>query len=244
MHGKLPSELGVHLPNLRDLLLGTNRFTGYLPASLVNATKINRLDMSCNGFTGRLPPEIGMLCPKYLSVAENQIVASTTQDWEFMTLLTNCTRLRVLKISGNMLGGVLPSSVGNLSAQLQVLYVAYNMISGTIPSGISNLVRLNYLTLSHNRFTGVLPESMGRLNLLQGLYMHNNLLTGLLTLSAWRNKFEGPLPGSLGSLQEISAVDLAYNKFTGQLLKEIFNQIVPIGHPRFARKLLCWSSST
>ncbi|KAF7082366.1 hypothetical protein CFC21_086241 [Triticum aestivum] len=234
LHGKLPSDLGAHLPNLKDLLLGTNRFTGYIPASLVNATKIYRLDMSFNGLTGRLPPEIGMLCPKHLSVSENQIVASTPQDWEFMTLLTNCTRLRVLRLSGNMLGGVLPSSVGNLSAQLQVLYVGYNMISGTIPFGISNLVGLNYLTLSYNQFTGVLPESMGRLNLLQRLYMHNNLLTGfipssignmtrLLTLSAWRNKFEGPLPASLGSLQEITAIDLAYNKFTGQLPKEIFS---------------------
>ncbi|KAF7087954.1 hypothetical protein CFC21_091110 [Triticum aestivum] len=234
LHGKLPSDLGAHLPNLKDLLLGTNRFTGYLPASLVNATKIYRLDMSFNGLTGRLPPEIGMLCPKYLSVSENQIVASTPQDWEFMTFLTNCTRLRVLRLSGNMLAGVLPSSVGNLSAQLQVLYVGYNMISGTIPFGISNLVRLNYLTLSHNQFTGVLPESMGRLNLLQALFMHDNLLTGfipsslgnmtqLLGLGAWSNKFEGPLPASLGSLKEITAIDLSYNKFTGPLPKEIFN---------------------
>ncbi|XP_048536780.1 probable LRR receptor-like serine/threonine-protein kinase At3g47570 [Triticum urartu] len=232
--GKLPPDFGDHLPNLKSLLFGGNHFTGNLPASLVNSTEIFQLDVAFNNFTGRLPPEIGMLCPDYLSLGVNQFMATTMQDWEFMTLLTNCTRLRVLNLQFNMLGGVLPSSVANLSTQLQVLYVGVNEISGKIPFGIGNLVGLNRLQLARNRFSGALPDTIGRLNSLQSLQLYSNLLTGfmpsslgnltqLLTLYTDHNMFEGPLPASLGNLREITRANFANNKFTGPLPKEIFN---------------------
>ena len=96
--GKLPSDFGDHLPNVEYLLLGGNHFIGNLPASLVNSTKIYVLDVPYNNFTGRLPPEVGRLCPDLLSLGANQFIVATVQDWEFMTLLTNCTRLRVLNL--------------------------------------------------------------------------------------------------------------------------------------------------
>ncbi|KAF7091997.1 hypothetical protein CFC21_094528 [Triticum aestivum] len=232
--GKLPSDFGDHLPNLEHLLLGANHFTGNLPASLVNSTEISKLDVTINNFTGKLPSEIGMLCPDTLSLGRNQFMATTMQDWEFMTLLTNCTRLRIFNLQLNMLGGVLPSSVANLSAQLQVLYIGYNGISGKVPFGIGNLVGLNELQLSNNRFTGALPDTMGRLNSLQYLGLENNLLTGIMPSSlgnltqvlgmyTHNNTFEGPLPASLGSLQEVTVATFSNNKFTGPLPKEIFN---------------------
>ncbi|KAM3223750.1 hypothetical protein ACQJBY_057238 [Aegilops geniculata] len=232
--GKLPSDLGSYLPNLEYLLLVDNHFTGNLPASLVNSTGIFALDVSYNNFTGILPREIGALCPYSLSLGINQFMATTVQDWEFMTLLTNCTRLRILNLQYNMLGGVLPSSVANLSAQLQVLYVGANEISGKIPSGIGNLIQINRLQLAGNRFTGALPDTIGSLNSLQQLELGNNLLTGfmpsslgnltkLLYLYTNDNMFEGPLPTSLGSLQEITLAIFSNNRFTGQLPKGIFN---------------------
>ncbi|XP_048536777.1 probable LRR receptor-like serine/threonine-protein kinase At3g47570 isoform X1 [Triticum urartu] len=232
--GKLPSDFGNHLPNLAYLQLRGNHFTGNLPASLVNSTKIYAIEASFNKFTGRLPPEIGMLCPVHLSLGKNQFMATTVQDWEFMTLLTNCTRLSFLNLQFNMLGGELPSSVANLSAQLQSLYVGVNEISGKIPLGIGNLVGLNNLQLSGNLFTGALPETIGRLNSLQFLELEDNLLTGflpsslgnltqLLKLYIDKNTFEGPLPASLGSLQEVTVATFSNNKFTGPLPKVIFN---------------------
>ena len=232
--GKLPSDFGDHLPNVEYLLLGGNHFIGNLPASLVNSTEIYVLDVPYNNFTGRLPPEVGRLCPDLLSLGANQFMAATVQDWEFMTLLTNCTRLRVLNLQFNMLGGVLPSSVANLSSQLQGLYVGANEISGKIPFGIGNLLGLNRLQLSGNQFTGALPDTIGRLNWLQSLELEDNLLTGfmpsslgnltqLLQVYTGNNTFEGPLPASLGSLQELTAANFANNKFTGPLPTGIFN---------------------
>ncbi|CAM0943091.1 unnamed protein product [Alopecurus aequalis] len=234
LHGKLPSNLGDRIPNLKYLLLGLNNFTGSLPASLGNATKMYWIDIGYNNFTGKLPPEFGMLCPDKLRLEWNQLTAATSRDWEFMAFLTNCTRLRELHLFSNNFGGVLPNSIANLSAQLQVLTFGYNKISGKIPFGITNLVRLNTLDLSNNRFTGVLPDSLGRLNLLEAFYLDNNLLTGFLPSSlgnltrltmfyASENKFEGALPTNLGSLQELIEADFSNNRFTGPLPKKIFN---------------------
>ncbi|KAI4983014.1 hypothetical protein ZWY2020_023506 [Hordeum vulgare] len=224
LSGKLSPDIGDHLPNLLALLLGANHFTGNLPASLANLTEIYTLDVSLNNFTGKLPPEIGMLCPTYLGLGTNQFMATTVHDWEFMMLLTNCTRLIGLNIEINQLCGVLPSSVANLSAQLEVLYVGGNKISGKIPFGIGNLVGLNRLELATNQFNGALPDTIGRLNSLQYLDLTNNLLTGfmpsslgnltqLLILHTDNNTFEGPLP----------ATTFSNNKFTGPLPKDIFN---------------------
>ncbi|KAL6654951.1 hypothetical protein ACP70R_008416 [Stipagrostis hirtigluma subsp. patula] len=234
LHGMLPSHLGDQLPNLQYLLLGLNRFTGTLPASLANATEIYSLDISFNNFTGSVPPEIGKLCPDFLSLETNQLMATTPQDWKFMTFLTNCTHLRIVDLQDNFLEAKLPSSVANLSAQLQVLYVGFNEISGTIPFGISNLVGLNQLQISNNQFTGILPESIGRLNSLQVLGFNNNHLTGLLPSSLGNltkllhlftdyNLFEGPLPRSLGSLKDITVATFNNNKFTGPLPIQMFN---------------------
>ncbi|XP_066161686.1 probable LRR receptor-like serine/threonine-protein kinase At3g47570 isoform X2 [Oryza sativa Japonica Group] len=234
LHGLLPSDLGIHLPKLQYLLLGYNHFTGSLPASIANSTEIYSLDISFNNFSGSIPPEIGTLCPDFLSFDTNQLIATTAEDWKFMTFLTNCTRLRILDLQDNMLGGVLPTSVSNLSAQLQLLYVGFNKISGNIPFGISNLVGLNQLQLANNQFTGTLPDNIGRLSFLHLLGIENNLLTGfipssvgnltqLLRLSMDNNMLEGPLPTSIGNLQKITLALFARNKFTGPLPREIFN---------------------
>jgi Leucine-rich repeat (LRR) protein len=55
LHGRLPPDAGRHLPELEVLLLGGigNKFSGTLPASLSNATKIQELGLTNNNFEGR-----------------------------------------------------------------------------------------------------------------------------------------------------------------------------------------------
>ncbi|KAF8694052.1 hypothetical protein HU200_038504 [Digitaria exilis] len=206
LEGPIPKGLGrlnslAYVQLAANQISGMNHFTGTLPVSLANATKIYALDIYLNNFTGSVPPEIGKLCPALLSFDTNQHTATTAQD--------------IFNLQDNSLGGMLPSSITNLSAQLQNLYVGNNEISGAIPSGISNLAGLTRLQFTNNRFTdgnhltGLLPSSIG--NLTQLLH----LLTD--------NKFEGPLPTSLRNLQQLTAALFANNKFTGPLTMEIFN---------------------
>ncbi|XP_002449858.2 receptor kinase-like protein Xa21 [Sorghum bicolor] len=234
MHGTLPSDMGAGLPMLRYLLLSMNHFSRGVPSSLGNATMLYVLDLGVNSLTGTIPPGIGKLCPDTLIFDGNMLEASSTQDWEFISSFRNCTRLRLLSLQYNMLGGELPSSVSNLSSQLQLLYLSGNEISGKIPLDIGNLAGLQALKLDYNQFSGVLPDSIGRLSALKLLQFSNNNLSGnlpssignltqLQILLAYKNTFEGPLPASLGNLQQLNGAGLSNNKFTGPLPREIFN---------------------
>jgi hypothetical protein len=54
LHGRLPPDAGSQLPDLRVLRLGGigNNFSGTIPASLSNATKIRELGLAKNSFEG------------------------------------------------------------------------------------------------------------------------------------------------------------------------------------------------
>jgi Leucine-rich repeat (LRR) protein len=121
MHGRLPPDAGSHLPDLEVLLLGgarnKNNFSGTIPPSLSNATKLQILGLANNKFEGKVPPEIGKLCPVNVQMSCNMLHAEDDADWEFLRYFTNCTRLQVLDIGNNTLGGVLPSFVANFTGQ-------------------------------------------------------------------------------------------------------------------------------
>ncbi|KAF8701513.1 hypothetical protein HU200_033537 [Digitaria exilis] len=229
LHGTLPPNWGNNQPNLAYIFLTLNHFMGNVPASLANATMLYNLDISFNNFTGKMPPEIGTLCPSIFSFDSNQIEASSLEGWEFITLLTNCSWLRVLTFRNNMRAGNLPVSVANLSANLQVFYAGFNQIQGNIPPGIGNLVSLQKLFLSHNQFVGTLPGTIGRLKMMRALGVDGNLLSGTIPPSIGNptllqiitlddNNFEGPLPFSIMNLQQLSIVTLSHgNSFSGSL---------------------------
>uniref|UniRef100_A0A0E0M721 Receptor kinase-like protein Xa21 n=1 Tax=Oryza punctata TaxID=4537 RepID=A0A0E0M721_ORYPU len=234
LHGRLPSDLGNGLPKIQYFIVALNHFTGSIPASIANATNMRSIDLSSNNFTGIVPPEIGMLCLKYLMLQRNQLKATSVKDWRFITFLTNCTRLRAVTIQNNRLGGALPNSMTNLSAQLELLDIGFNNISGKIPDGISNFLKLIKLDLSSNRFSGPIPDSIGRLKTLQYLTLENNLLSGIIPsslgnitqlhkLSLDNNSLEGPLPASIGNLQQLVIATFSNNKLRDQLPGEIFN---------------------
>uniref|UniRef100_A0A0E0QYD2 non-specific serine/threonine protein kinase n=1 Tax=Oryza rufipogon TaxID=4529 RepID=A0A0E0QYD2_ORYRU len=234
LHGRLPSDLGNGLPKIQYFIVALNHFTGSIPPSIANATNMRSIDLSSNNFTGIIPPEIGMLCLKYLMLQRNQLKATSVKDWRFITFLTNCTRLRAVTIQNNRLGGALPNSITNLSAQLELLDIGFNKISGKIPDGINNFLKLIKLGLSNNRFSGPIPDSIGRLETLQYLTLENNLLSGIIPsslgnltqlqqLSLDNNSLEGPLPASIGNLQQLIIATFSNNKLRDQLPGDIFN---------------------
>ncbi|CAD6334725.1 unnamed protein product [Miscanthus lutarioriparius] len=238
LHGRLPPDAGRHLPDLEVLLLGgatnKNSFSGTLPASLSNATKLQQLVIANNHFGGRVPPEIGTLCPVLVEMGNNMLKAEDDAGWEFLRYFTNCTRLEVLDVSNNTLGGVLPSFVANFTGPIQLLLMSMNGMSGVIPPGIGNLISLEDLEFAGNNLHGVIPEDIGRLQNLKFFTLEANLLSGgippsfgnlteLLTLILSNNELNGSIPENLGSLHRLTSMTLSFNRLTGAIPGVIFS---------------------
>ena len=94
---------------------------------------LTHMDLSNNGFTGILSPDIGL--------------------WNELTYLN---------FTGNRLGGSIVKEIGKLS-QLKVLHFANNFIGNTIPRTLADLAKLRDLDLSENELTGTIPSEIGQL---------------------------------------------------------------------------------
>ncbi|CAN6349666.1 unnamed protein product [Urochloa humidicola] len=238
LHGRLPPDAGRHLPDLEVFRLGGtgNNFSGPIPASLSNATKIRELGLANNSFEGRVPPEVGRLrlCPVSVEMGSNMLRAEDDADWEFIRYFTNCTRHKVLDISDNSFGGVLPGFVANFTGPVNTLIMAKNRISGVIPPGIGKLVHLEDLEFSRNNLHGVIPEDIGKLQNLKYFSLEMNLLSGgippsfgnltqLLTLVLANNRLNGSIPENFGSLQRLTCMKLSSNRLTGAIPGAIFS---------------------
>ncbi|CAK9139197.1 unnamed protein product [Ilex paraguariensis] len=225
LKGRVPFELGTDiglvLPNLQILVLTHCQFSGPIPASLSNAS-----DSLLLGF-GENNPMLQILFFLILSFYGNRLRG----DSDFLTSLTNCSKLRILDISLNQFGGILPTSIVNLSSQLTWLMLGGNNFGGNIPPEISNLFNLNVLVMSTNLLWGNIPASIGKLSKLHGLYLAVNQLTGeipfslgnltqLLTLNLRLNNFSGSIPSrtcKIGNLQSTVEIYVSNNKLSSEI---------------------------
>ncbi|XP_028115586.1 LRR receptor-like serine/threonine-protein kinase EFR [Camellia sinensis] len=116
--------------------------------------------------TGSVPMSFGNLQSLWwFNVLDNDLGSGRPDDLSFITSLTNCSQIEFLDIADNRFGGVLPSSIANLSTQLTKLLVCGNKIHGTIPVVIANLFNLDTLSMGENFLT----EEVGNLTNLAAL---------------------------------------------------------------------------
>uniref|UniRef100_A0A0E0PXF5 non-specific serine/threonine protein kinase n=1 Tax=Oryza rufipogon TaxID=4529 RepID=A0A0E0PXF5_ORYRU len=196
--GTIPYEFG----HLRQL-----KFTGPIPPSLHNVTNIQSIRMSHNHFSGSVPPGLSGLHNLVLyNIGFNQIVGNTS----VLVDLMNCTKLQLIAFDENLIEGILPDSIGNLSSSLTRLYVGGNRITGYIPASIGRLSSLTLLNMSYIQPTfwnlkGGIPASIFSLNSLSTLLnLSHNLLTGSIR-------------ENIGQLGQITAIDLSYNFLNGSI---------------------------
>ncbi|KHN48111.1 LRR receptor-like serine/threonine-protein kinase EFR [Glycine soja] len=233
--GEIPQDVGHKLPKLIVFCICFNYFTGRIPGSLHNLTNIQVIRMASNHLEGSVPPGLGnlpFLCT--YNIRYNWIVSSGVRGLDFITSLTNSTHLNFLAIDGNMLEGVIPETIGNLSKDLSTLYMGQNRFNGSIPSSIGRLSGLKLLNLSYNSISGEIPQELGQLEELQELSLAGNEISGgipsilgnllklnLVDLS--RNKLVGRIPTSFGNLQNLLYMDLSSNQLNGSIPMEILN---------------------
>ncbi|MBA0596283.1 probable LRR receptor-like serine/threonine-protein kinase At3g47570 [Gossypium raimondii] len=229
LHGSLESHLGFAFPELEILHFGDNHFSGRIPASVTNISGLKDFDIHSNAFSGLVPENMGKLQNLvFFYIDYNHLGIGKGGDLDFLPSLTNCSRLNDLDIHHNRLGGVLPNSIANLSAQLEHLFMGGNQISGSIPQGIGNLVKLKNLHIRENLFTGEVPTSIGKLRNIGRFDLSLNRLSGeipscignlsrLLYLHLNGNNFEGRIPLTLGKCKDMEIMDLSQNKLGGTI---------------------------
>lgn len=231
--GTLPPSAGDRLPLLKLLSVDSNQLHGAIPVSLCNSSNLEVVQMLDNSFSGFIPDCLGVHLKNLwaLILDFNQLEADSNSDWRFMDSLTNCSNLKVVGVSWNKMGGLLPGSIANLSTSMEFLSIGFNMVHGQIPQGIGNLININMLYMYRNNLTGTIPDSIGKLKKLSNLYLYGNNLSGkipatignltmLSRLSLEENMLTGSIPSSLGNCP-LETLDLQNNRFTGPIPKEV-----------------------
>ena len=165
--------------------------------------RVWRLVLNQNGLRGAIRPELGQAL----------------------------TSLRVLDLSENLLGGSIPTELGNLS-KLDRLDLSKNELTGPVPTELGNLTELRRLYLHVNGLTGSIPPELGDLAKLEHLFLRDNELSGpipveldnLIELSwllLFDNKLTGRIPPELGNLIKLEILSLSRNELTGPIPPEL-----------------------
>ncbi|XP_058181414.1 probable LRR receptor-like serine/threonine-protein kinase At3g47570 [Rhododendron vialii] len=232
--GSLPQDIGVTLPNLIRLIVGINQFWGPFPVSLSNASRMRMLDLSLSNLSGPVPFDLGRMMKDltWLSLGENNLGSGDSSDLRFIGSLTNCSKLEILGFNENGFGGVLPTSIANLSSHLNILAAGQNQLVGTIPVGISNFVDLDTLGLEGNLFSGFIPFEIGKLRNLELVSFSTNKLSGpipesignltqIFELYLDQNNLIGTIPSSIENILGLQTLDLSHNVLTGPIPKTV-----------------------
>lgn len=128
------------------------------------------LDLSNNGLSGPIPPELGNLSGlAVLNLSNNGVSGPIPPE------LGNLPVLRELVLYDNLLNGTIPPELGNLSNAMYVI-LGRNELSGSIPPELGNLSGLEDLSLESNLLSGPIPVELGNLNALRFLSTGYNML--------------------------------------------------------------------
>ncbi|KAL5217974.1 hypothetical protein ABZP36_018658 [Zizania latifolia] len=204
--GGIPAEIGL-LGQLSELHLAMNQLTGPIPASLGNLSAVLHLDLSANQLDGSVPATVGDINSlEAFIIWGNQLQG----DLEFLSTLSNCTRLSILQIGENNFTGELTAHVVNLPRTLRVFVGSGNKVSGGLPPTISNITSLEILDFGENQLHGAIPESIMEMENLQWIELSENHLSG-------------SIPSNIGMLRNVQRLFLGSNELSGSIPKGISN---------------------
>ncbi|KAK2378064.1 receptor protein 9DC3 [Trifolium repens] len=211
------------LPNIQKLDMSANNFLeGQLP-NLSCSTSLRMLDLSSCLFKGPIPSSL-LTLPHLTSLSLKNNLLITGQ---IPNVFPQSNRFQELDLSGNKIGGGLPTSLSNLQHVINLDF-SYNSISGQIPDVFDGLTKLQELHLGFNRLEGQIPPSLFSLSQLDVLDCSYNKLKGPLReeISGFQNLgylllsnnfLNGKIPSWCLSLPSLEKLDLSNNQFTGTI---------------------------
>ena len=161
--GNIPQDI-VKMRNLQNFLgcvMDGEGFTGRLPEDIGNMTELRVLCLGGNNLTGQIPRSISRLKKLYYLDLRN----SPGMMHGHLSDLFASPPLTDLYVSGVELIGEMPPT---LPAKITFLVLPGNNISGKLPQTFPTTTNLSVLNLANNQLTGDIP---GRLLLLPGMQM-------------------------------------------------------------------------
>lgn len=199
------------LRSLRVLNLGFNQISGEIPDSISVFKNLQVLNLAGNGVNGSIPRFLdgfGDLRGLYLSF--NQFSGNIPAEIGY-----NCGNLEHLELSGNLLVGGIPASLGNCT-KLQSLLLYSNLLQEEIPIELGRLESLQVLDLSRNSLSGAIPPDLGSCSNLS-ILVFSNLLNPIPDVSFSNdnsspaqlapedefNYFEGSVPSEITTLPKL-----------------------------------------
>eukprot|EP00793_Prasinoderma_coloniale_P000083 PRCOL_00005591-RA len=208
-------DFGIQAPNI--------------PATLSNVSTLRTIHFLGNFFRGQIPDSIfSMPQLSELRLDENQLSGTLPRDLAMRGNLRG--KLKILGLSGNVIGGTLP----DLSplARLTELHLQGNDFVGTVtPELFSSHTNFVELKLGRNQdltIRGGLSEDIFKHTNLRGLDLSGMKLNGTIPesvgglkhlkfLNLGRNKLTGPLPASFSNLTYLTELGLQENKLSGSV---------------------------
>lgn len=151
MSGTIPSELFLHLKNLRSISLEKNTIKGTIPTEIGLATDLSTIRLGGTELTGTLPSEIGNL-----QSLDTLDLGVSTDGHE-----------------NGLLHGPIPIEIVT-NCKLWRLDLSNNQFTGTIPTEIGLMTDLSKLDLHNNQFTGTIPTQLGNIKGIGAVYVQNN----------------------------------------------------------------------
>lgn len=257
LSGDFPADVCSYLPHLRVLRLSRNMFSGGFPASIVNCTVLEELNMSRLYQSGRLPDFSPMKSLRILDLSYNlyegnfpvsftnltnleKLNFNENQGfnlWQLPENISRLTKLTSMVLTTCMLHGTIPASIGRMTSLVD-LELSGNYLVGQIPAEIGQLKNLQQLELYYNQLTGSIPEELGNLTELIDLDMSVNKLTGsipesicrlpkLRVMQLYNNSLTGEIPGAIESSTTLTILSLYDNFLTGEVPRNL-GQLSPM----------------
>ncbi|KAM0054832.1 putative protein kinase RLK-Pelle-LRR-XII-1 family [Helianthus debilis subsp. tardiflorus] len=188
LSGFSSQNMYTNLPNLEELVLANNLFTGPVPHGFWKMRGIRKLILALNHFTGNIPPEVGNLTqmkwlylersvPNEIGYLDHVEELDLTDNRFTGSFQFNFSTLKKLHLTNNSFSGALPIDLGFRLPNLQGLFLSYNKFQGTLPSSIINASKLSQISIVSNSFTGTIPTTIGKLEHLETFVCGGNHFT-------------------------------------------------------------------
>eukprot|EP00933_Yihiella_yeosuensis_P028286 TRINITY_DN22101_c0_g2_i1.p1 TRINITY_DN22101_c0_g2~~TRINITY_DN22101_c0_g2_i1.p1 ORF type:complete len:1541 (-),score=142.98 TRINITY_DN22101_c0_g2_i1:93-4715(-) len=224
LSGELPKKFS---PSLNYLILRNNNFSGRIPPTVANMSRLYELDLGNNSLEGSIPEEIfSMDNLEALALHNNRLSGPLPRDLPYATFLC------YLELSQNQLSGEVPDWNFTKAHSLNALYLSSNNLTGPLPKlrGFDYLIEF---WIDRNYMTGGIPDEWTKLGSIGSFDLSHNSLSGKLphffgtavpnldNLNLACNNFEGQIPEEWSNLKSISYLFLENNSLHGPLPKFI-----------------------